>query len=108
LLRKTEPNDEKANVEDALYYADDLINCSRSNRIGLERRLSSKLPKTARIVEEILEIKALLDLSKIEDVMLFSREIVRRLNLSGNWRESSDLERLKEQVAETKLKLKGE
>lgn len=108
LLRKTETNDEKTNTEAALYYADDLLNCSRSNRIGLERRLSNKLPKTAKIVEEILEIKAPLDLSKIEDVLLFSKEIVHNLSLSGNWRESNDLECLKEQVAETRLKYKSE
>ena len=91
-----------------MHYADDLINCSRSNRIGLERRLSSKLPKTAKFAQEILEIKTLIEFSKIEYVLLFSKEIVHNLNLSGNWRKSNDLERLKEQVTELRLKHKSE
>jgi hypothetical protein len=66
LKSKVETNDEKTNIEDALYYADDLINCSESNRIGLARKLSNKLPKIAKFTEQILEIKATKDLSKPE------------------------------------------
>ena len=40
-------------------------------------------------------------------VLPFSKEIVQKLDLRGNWQESNDLERLKEQVAETRLKYKS-
>lgn len=104
LPRKIETSDEKTNTEKALYYADDIINCSRSNRTGLERILSQKLPKTAKLVEKILEIKLTRDISKIEEILPFSRELVQKLELKGNWSESNDLGRLREQIAELRLK----
>ena len=104
LLRKVEANNEKTNIGDALYYADDLINCSRSYRLGLEPRLNSKLLKTAKIAQEILEIKGRRDLSRIEEVLPFSKEIVQKLNLPGNWIELDELEQLKKTRAETQLK----
>lgn len=99
---KTETADEKTNIKSALQYTDDLLNCSRSNRIGLERKISNKLPRTAEIIEIILKLKNSRDLSKIEEVLPFSKEVVQKLGLEGNWSESNDLNQLKKDIAKLK------
>ena len=99
---KSETNDMKANTESALQYADDMINCSRSHRTGLERILDKKLPRTAKIVNKILDLESARDLSQIEEVLPFSKEVVKTLDLVANWSESNDLERMREQLAELK------
>ena len=102
LRRKNETNDIKTNTKNALKYADDIINCSRSHRTGLERMLDKKLPRTWEIVKKILELESTRDLSKIEEVLPFSKEVVKALDLMGNWSESKDIEQMRKQVAELK------
>ena len=103
LRTKIETADEETNIKNALYYADDLINCSRSHRIGLERILNKKLPRTAELVKKIMEVKNSRDISKIDQALPFSKEVVQKLGLAGNWSESDDIEDLRGQIAKLKL-----
>jgi hypothetical protein len=102
LRTKIETADEKTNIEKSFYYADDLINCSRSNRIGLERILSNKLPRTAEFVKKILEVKSSRDISRIDQVLPFSKEVVQKLCIAGNWSEYDEIEYLRDKLAELK------
>jgi hypothetical protein len=106
LPTKIEANSEKTRIKNALYYADDLINCSQNNFTGLESLLSKKLPKTTELVRKILEIAESKDLTKIEEVLPFSKGIVQKLCLTGNWVELDELNNLREQLASLKLKNK--
>ena len=104
LKTKTENNDEKSQVEEALYYADDLINCSSSNRTGLERKLGSRMPKIAIKTRQVIEISKRRDVTRIEEALPFSKEIVREVNLAGNWYESNEVDLLKSDLAKAKLR----
>jgi hypothetical protein len=102
LRTKIETADEKTNIEKSFYYADDLINCSRSYHNRLERILNNKLPRTAEFVKKILEVKSSRDISRIEQVLPFSKEVVQKLGLAGNWSEYDEVEYLKSKIAELK------
>jgi len=104
LKTKSDPASEKAQAEEALYYADDLINCSSSNRTGLERKLSSRMPKTAIVAQQIVSISQRRDITKIEEALPFSKDIIQELNLLGNWYESGEVDLLKRQIAEARLR----
>jgi hypothetical protein len=81
----TETDDALIRAKQALYFADDLINCSENHRKGLQRILSKKLPETVKIVNTILEIIGTRDLSIIANANMLPLEIIKQLNLSGNW-----------------------
>jgi hypothetical protein len=103
LSSSIEPVDEKLQIQNALVYADDLINCSESNRIGMQRVLNKKHPNTEKKVNKILEITRRRDITKIDQTLPFSQEIVQKLDLGKNWSESDEVGHLKEQTAKLKM-----
>jgi hypothetical protein len=105
LSRSAEPNDEKAHIFRALMYADDLINCSKSHYIGLERILK-KHPNTELLVNKIIEVKDSKDISNFEEAWSFCGRVIQKLTLGKNWRELDIISALKDQIKSASLRVK--
>ncbi len=90
-----EPTEIKRQIQEALFFSDDLINCSTSPKKGLQNSLSKNRPKTEKIVNEILECKGSKDLSINENASTFAHELIKRLDLWNNWQIADNLGELK-------------
>jgi hypothetical protein len=90
-----ETDDPQNQIENAIYFSDDLINCSENHRKGLQRIISNKLPRTDKMINIILEIKGTKDISIIENANTFPLEIIKQLRLGGNWSVGNSVEVLK-------------
>lgn len=85
-------------IETALLFADDLLNCSNNTRKTMKYVLNQKHPKTARIVKSILDIAAQYNLLNVGSNLKFSKRIVRELRLGNNWYETDEVKALKEMI----------
>ena len=105
LSRSTEPFDEKERIRKSIVYTDDLLHCSPSNKMGMQRLLSNKHPNTNKIVNILLEDSIKHDIAKIASVHSFCTEVIQTLELGQNWYEADEVEKLKSDVRAKKKSL---
>ena len=83
-------------IENALLFADDLLNCSNNKRKTMKYVLNQNHPKTAKIVNSILDVAAQYNLLNFGSNLKFSKRIVRELKLGNNWHEMDEVKALRE------------
>ena len=82
-------------VRNALYVADDCINCSSEKCVQLREILRRRHPNTAKNLRKILSITSHFNLLNPKQNIRFSRKIILKLKLGDRWSVVHELEELK-------------
>jgi len=102
LIEQTETIGER---QDALIFANDLLNCSYGKSVRLREILKTKNPETLRLVDKILDVASHHNLLSPEDNLKFEEEVIRELELGSKWDvpdEVRELQLMVERAVESK------
>ena len=89
--REKEAKSRQSWAETALIFGDDVLNCSAGNRTALMNVVNNRFPNIARIVRTIMQRANSRDLLLPEQNLAFAREVVRCLELPGDWYLADDI-----------------
>lgn len=85
-------------VSNAFLLFDDVLNCSKQNRVAIENVVSRRYPKTWNLVKEILELAQSYDLLDANENATFCQKVIEELELGKEWKKPDEVEALRRLV----------
>lgn len=98
LLIRSEPSDYQQQVELALWFYDNLLNCEPEQKKALESILKVKYPKVNKIVEKLRKILDKYDTNNPSGSENVVKEIPQALSLEGTWMVPDEIQEIKEMI----------
>lgn len=87
-------------LSNALLLADDMMNCSGGDRIGLENVVSKNYPDILRLVKKIITLASSYNLLIADENLEFCAKVIEDLKLGSGWRKVDEGGELTSKVKE--------
>ena len=84
-MQDPEPTSRIQRIEQAIIFADDILNCSEPYKTNLSHALAKYWSTTSELTQKIINIADSHDLLECEQNLKFQQEVTRKLNLGNNW-----------------------